>query len=162
MKARIKATDLMPGDWVLWKNKNVQIVRTCACVYSFGHRDVWLAHCNDDNVIECHDMSKISPIPLTQEILKKNDWYWGLTAEEDDFVKHARGVVNSHWIYDEGVGEISLFFPEDKYIGSLKIDDQRFNRYIEFFWNDTLYVHELQHALRLCGLDELADNFEIE
>lgn len=24
------------------------------------------------------------------------------------------------------------------------------------------FVHELQHALRLCGLDELADNFKIE
>lgn len=24
------------------------------------------------------------------------------------------------------------------------------------------YVHELQHALRLCGLSELADNFKIE
>lgn len=24
------------------------------------------------------------------------------------------------------------------------------------------YVHELQHALRLCGLNELADNFKVE
>ena len=24
------------------------------------------------------------------------------------------------------------------------------------------YVHELQHLLRLCGLDDLADNFKIE
>lgn len=24
------------------------------------------------------------------------------------------------------------------------------------------YVHELQHALRLCGLSELADNFKVE
>lgn len=24
------------------------------------------------------------------------------------------------------------------------------------------YVHQLQHALRLCGLDELADNFKIQ
>lgn len=23
------------------------------------------------------------------------------------------------------------------------------------------YVHELQHALRLCGLNELADNFKV-
>ena len=103
----------------------------------------------------------IEPIPLTPQILKKNDWYWGLTAEEEDFIKCARGVVDSHWVYDEGVREISLSFPEDTYSGFLKIDDQKSNRYIEFLWNDTLYVHELQHALRLCGLDELADNFKI-
>lgn len=24
------------------------------------------------------------------------------------------------------------------------------------------YVHELQHALRLCGLNELADNFKVK
>lgn len=24
------------------------------------------------------------------------------------------------------------------------------------------YIHELQHALRLCGLNDLADNFKIE
>lgn len=63
----------MLGDWVLWKNKNVQIVRTCALVYSFGHIDVGLAHCNDYNVIECHDISKISPIPLLMKFLKRTD-----------------------------------------------------------------------------------------
>ena len=26
---------------------------------------------------------------------------------------------------------------------------------------NVFYVHELQHALRLCGLNELADNFKI-
>lgn len=103
----------------------------------------------------------IRPIPITPEILKKNDWYWGLTSDEEDFVHHTRCSVDAHWVYDEGAGEISLFFPEDTNSGELKIDDQRFNRYIEFLWNDTLYVHELQNALRLCGLNELADNFKV-
>lgn len=101
------------------------------------------------------------PIPLTSEILKKNGWYWGLTSDEEDMVSLFEGAYDEHWVYDEGAGEISLFFPEDTDGGLLKIDDQKFNRHLNFLWNDTLYVHELQRALRLCGLDELADNFKV-
>lgn len=131
----MKATDLMIGDWVLWKNRNVQIVRTCALVYSFGHTDVWLAHCNDDNNIECHDLSKISPIPLTYEILKKNGWkdaeFWCEYQEDNNSIQAClpdmRGRIN-------GI-EIEHFKCE--------------------------YVHQYQHLLRLCGLNELADNFKV-
>lgn len=101
------------------------------------------------------------PIPLTPEILGKNNWYWGLTSDEEDIVSCVGGSYGKHWVYDEGAGEISLIFPEDTNGGLLKVDDQRFNRHLEFVWNDTLYVHELQRALRLCGLSELADNFKV-
>lgn len=101
------------------------------------------------------------PIPLTPEILEKNNWYWGLTSDEEDIVSLFEGAYDEHWVYDEGAGEISLIFPEDTDGGLLKIDDQKFNRHLNFVWNDTLYVHELQRALRLCGLDELADNFKV-
>ena len=101
------------------------------------------------------------PTPLTCEILKKNGWYWGLTSNEEDIESCVGVSYGKHWVYDEGAGEISLIFPDDTNGGLLKIDDQRFNRHLEFIWNDALYVHELQRALRLCGLDELADNFKI-
>lgn len=101
------------------------------------------------------------PISLTSEILKKNGWYWGLTSEEEDMVSLFEGAYDEHWVYDEGAGEISLIFPEDTNGGLLIIDDQKFNKHLRFVWNDTLYVHELQRALRLCGLNELADNFKI-
>ena len=100
-------------------------------------------------------------IPLTKEMLEKNDWYWGLTSDEEDFESCVMGTYDPHWVYDEGAGEISLLFPKDTDGGVLKIDDQGFNRHLEFVWCDTLYVHELQHALRLCGLNELADNFKV-
>ena len=103
----------------------------------------------------------LEPIPITPEILEKNDWYWGLTSDEEDFEHCVMGTYEPHWVYDEGAGEISLFFTNDTDGGALKIDDQRFNRHLEFVWCDTLYVHELQHALRLCGLNELADNFKV-
>ena len=145
----MKETDLMLLDWVLWKNRYVQIVRTCSVVYSFGHRDVWLAHCNDDNVVECHDMSKISPIPLTPEILEKNGWlndpYSRLSLQDGkwlEFYWHEHRL-QKYW---EGTDEW-----------------QNHTKQLELVFKagSIFYVHELQHALRLCGLNEFADNFKV-
>ena len=68
----MKANELMVGNWVLWKGKPVQVARVSGVVYEFGHIDVTLAHCNDNGILESHDIKSISPIPLTDEILDKN------------------------------------------------------------------------------------------
>ena len=101
-------------------------------------------------------------IPITPEILEKNGWYYGLTSDEEEAEYFLGGChYGRHWSYDEGAGSISLIFPNEANGGELIIDDQSFNRHLDFVWCDTLYVHELQHALRLCGLNELADNFKV-
>lgn len=80
------------------------------------------------------------PIPLTEEILKVNGfeplqkmWYI-----KDTFI----GVDwNGNEIKECRFGEDVLYFGHTNH----KIK----------------YVHELQHALRLCGMSELADNFKV-
>ena len=131
----MKPTDLMLNDWVLWNSRYVQIVRTCAYTYYYGHREVWLAHCNDDNFIECHDMSTISPIPLTPKILKKNGW-----------------KETAYWHeYQYNKITIQCCLPELRgKINGIEVEHFKCE-----------YVHQYQHLLRLCGLDELADNFKI-
>ena len=109
----------------------------------------------------CFRIVDAEGIPITPEILKKNDWYWGFTSDEKKFKSCVMGAFEPHWVYDKGAGEIPLYFDKDTDGGALRIADQRFNRRLDFFWCDTLYVHELQRALRLCGLDELANNFKI-
>ena len=105
---------------------------------------------------------QVKPIPLTTEILEKNGWYFGLTSDEEDAEYSLGGChYDRHWTYDEGAGSISLIFPNDADGGELIIDDQSFNRHLNLVFCDTLHVHTLQHALRLCGLDELADNFKV-
>ena len=132
----MKPTDLMILDWVLWKNKYVQVVSTSAIVYSFGQIDVRLAYCNDDgDGIERHDISKISPIPLTPEILEKNGWKETACWHE----------------YQNGKNTIQCCLPDMRGIIN-EIEIEHF---------ECKYVHQLQHLLRLCGLDELADNFKI-
>lgn len=76
----------------------------------------------------------IKPIPLTAEILEKNGWRWNDTREgyvSDTFNLEWDIVSHVAWLH---IGEGFIVFT---------------------------YVHELQHALRLCGLNELADNFVV-
>lgn len=72
----MKATELMIGDWVLWKNTPVKVVRMWPFVAldSFGGDVIWIAPCNDKGNVECHNISEIYYIPLTLEILERNGW----------------------------------------------------------------------------------------
>ena len=158
MKAvTIKCRELQFGDWCCNKHGFPMQITNVGDDYAYATFEG-----NEGDPWEYDDKDEHPhPIPLTPEILKKNNWYWGLTSEEEDIVSCIGGSYGEHWVYDEGAGEISLIFPEDTNGGLLKVDDQRFNRHLEFVWNDTLYVHEMQNALRLCGLNELADNFKV-
>lgn len=156
-KETIRCRDLMYGDWITDEHGFPMQIVNVGEDYAYANfegneGDPWEFDDKDD---------KPEPIPITPEILKKNDWYWGLTSDEEEFAMCVKGTCKPHWVYDEGAGEISLSFTTDTDGGELAIDDQSFNRHLEFVWCDTLYVHELQHALRLCGLNDLADNFKV-
>lgn len=104
----------------------------------------------------------IRPIPLTPEILEKNGWHFDLTPYEKDLNECCGMSIDKHWCYaDTNIG-ISLFFPiTGVEMGRLDVNNHHLKRYLEFVLRDTLYVHEMQNALRLCGLNELADNFKV-
>ena len=152
----MKATELMIGDWVCLKDDT-------KCEFPLKVDGVL----TDDISLEGEGFlggvdGLIRPIPITPEILEKNGWYFGLTSDEEDAEYCLGGChYDRHWTYDEGAGSISLIFPNGTDGGELIIDDQSFNRHLNLVFCDTLHVHTLQHALRLCGLDELADNFKV-
>ena len=88
---------------------------------------------------------QVKPIPLTPEILWKNGF---------NFIRNSdtTSVGNREWIY-EGL-EIST---SSLYRGGS-------GPYYISIYDSVItceYVHQLQHALRLCKLDELADNFKV-
>lgn len=74
-----------------------------------------------------------SPIKLTHEILEKNGWHF------DDLSNEWYSNNKAPNLYGRDCGNLSMFD------GSVVVGN----------------VHELQHALRLCGLNELADNFQV-
>lgn len=81
------------------------------------------------------------PIPLIEEILKKN----GFKCFKSDIELHP------------------YYYIEHKFSMKCAINgDGHF--YLDCIGADVRirYVHELQHILRLCGLNELSDNFRVE
>lgn len=87
---------------------------------------------------EVHVAEYIEPIPLTAEILEKNG-----------FEVISRSIDSTS--YRLGLREVFVFLKEGYFNITIK-DTDIFG---------LTYVHELQHAMRLCGLTELADNFEV-
>ena len=75
------------------------------------------------------------PFPLTTEILEKNGWKQTEYCHE----------------YQDGKNTIQCRLPY--MVGRINGID------IEHFKCE--YVHQYQHLLRLCGLDELANNFKV-
>ena len=75
----------------------------------------------------------IRPIPITPEILEENGWLW-----------HDVVDMWQHDIVDFGIERWNGGF-QCYNINQIKLDS----------------VHQLQHALRLCGFNELADNFKV-
>lgn len=154
----IRCRDLMVGDWCCDRHGFPMQITNVGDDYAYATFEG-----NEGDPWEYDDKdNQPQPIILTPEILDKNGWYFGLTSDEEDAEYCLGGChYDRHWTYDEGAGSISLIFPNDTDGGELIIDDQSFNRHLNLVFCDTLHVHELQDALRLCGLNELADNFKV-
>ena len=71
-------------------------------------------------------------IPITPEILEKNGWWFNT---EDKWLHYEVDFIIEKWN-----GRFQCYD-----INQIKLDS----------------VHQLQHALRLCRLDELADKFKV-
>ena len=78
---------------------------------------------------------EFEPILLTPEILEKNGW------ERNGIFMEKRIDENTHLSWTDICGSV---LSQGNY-----------------YMCDCNYVHTLQHALRLCGGDELANNFKV-
>ena len=77
---------------------------------------------------------EFEPIPLTPEILEKNGW------------NHSNRLMITR------IDDNDFYWSEE--LGGILYKNQ-------YNMCNCKYVHNLQHALRLCGFDEIADNFKI-
>lgn len=133
--------DLMINDWVEWMGNYCNV-------------DLPLLMTEyQDNV----DSKFVKPIPLTSEILKKNGFrlharYNGYGyAEENIWMDYNHNIEVVITIYASTI----RVFTDDG------IDHEGTNLLFLQDIGRTRYIHELQHVLRLCGLDGLANNFKI-
>ena len=93
------------------------------------------------------------PIPLTPEILEKNGFY----------NRNTQWYYKRFGSYDCFDIAISLVYREievSKVCGA-GTDCEEVDYGSSIAFGNDICVHTLQHALRLCGLNEIADNFKV-
>lgn len=106
-----------------------------------------------DNEIGFH---YLQPIPLTPEILEKNNLILGdniISSDKTPFGEIFNSINIKNTLIENGQLQKEAY---QIYIRNKELSIFE-GRYICI---RIAYVHELQHALRLCGLNELADNFK--
>lgn len=151
----MKACELMIGDLIYVYGRNGNIFSKPHWYIRKVTAD-WLA---DMDIREANDkeltdngivipnqlfIGDTKPIPLTDDILKAN----GFEDETSNFWKLRVDDKPHHYIFRLNKG------------GALGGDGYSMN--CNIYTITINYVHELQHALRICGLNDLADNFKIE
>ena len=139
----MKANELMIGDWVgrVFDDKRIDYrqvdwIRTGEI--GMRYQKVWAIGC-------------IEPIPLTAEILEKNGF--------------ERSVVIPSNFYRNIDNERLIFSPHSScyglgYVHWDESNDADIMHRLEV-QQPIMYIHQMQHALRLFGLNELADNFKV-
>lgn len=132
----MKANELMIGDWVLHDREPYQIRQLGIYGVDRDGED-YPAVCvgKPKGVGLIVERNEIEPIPLTQEILEKN----GFVLKEEE--KGAYGV------------DIVPYYTRRDVPFEVFCDGEPF----AIWFKDPVnigYVHELQHAFRLCGIEK--------
>lgn len=129
----------MVGDWITNRDGFPMQITNVGENYAYA---TW--EDNEGDPWEYDDKDEQpQPIPLTPEILEKNGFGFVKSSDKDT-------VWNGWWIYEDL--ELGTCCLNGDWPCFINIDDSNIK---------CEYVHQLQHALRLCKLDELADNFKI-
>ena len=152
----MKANELMIGDFVTFKECQNDEVKPIVKIWQLNEDNEAFVFIDSDDALEEIEIDdEIIGIPLTPEILEKNEFHWGHTASEEDFCDAVGcGYPGEGWCYDDGAGEIKISFPNNTDGGLIMLDDQSDNRHLELIFVKPIMVHDLQHALRLCGIDK--------
>ena len=143
----MKANELMIGDYVKYQGciYIVEEISAKGWVHLIHPETKVRVNMTSDYIIDL-----LEPISLTPEIFEKNGF-----------------AIKKKWAQKGNFGDNPLImwhYDDD-------IITRDFKHELEIHQNDTGkvhvsvqcdYFHELQHAFRLCGLDELADNLKVE
>lgn len=132
----MRVTELQIGDWVLinpWDNqKPHHPCKVVAINYNSYHGKDYSDWIDCDYWDEISP-SDIGPIPLTEDILKENGFKYDGDA----------ALCSKH---------VLIFYGDKKHGWEVNIDRDDLEPYGKSITIHVKYVHELQHALRICGV----------
>ena len=149
----MKCKELQIFDWVQDKHGFPMQITNVGDDYAYAtfegnEGDPWEFNDKDDQP---------EGIPLTKEMLDANGFRY-----EKDYGQFYRSIIGSYYTelnmcacvewreYSEGRSIV--------YIDCMKLTDSKES---SVTMRTEFYVHTLQHALRLVGLSEIADNFKV-
>lgn len=149
----MRQEELNIRDWVYCKSigeKHAKITEIYETLQPPFKRMVSL---NANGCRYCVPIEDIQPVQLTAEILVKNGFY----------------DRNTQWYYkrywSNGCFDIAVALNyreiEVSKVCGAGTDCEEVDYGSTIAFGNDIYVHELQHALRLCGLNDLADNFQV-
>lgn len=137
----MEISDLTIGDWVYDDYGKPYKIKSIGLLGNTDELFVMLDY-ND-----LYQLNYIEPIPLTVEILEKNGFE--LTGDST-FEKKA---------YNDSYEKIRMdWWEKNNFYFGFYSRKEKTVLHISLMIS---YVHNLQHALRLCGLSEIADDFKI-
>lgn len=125
----MKPEELMIGDYVIRKNvpNELLIVDTIDSIRDIVYLDL-------DGLGITEKIENIEPIPLTPEILERNEFYY---------------ESNVGQVWDDGEYEVIV----DLYNVEIRVIKNR-KEILSLEYFDKIYVHNLQHALKICEVNK--------
>lgn len=118
----------MIGDWVKLRTDDGTFIKVE--VFELLQESSW-GFIDGDKELDEISYDDVEPIPLTVNILYKN----GFDCDEDGFISYNEFAINfGRDPFEEGPNLLFIM------VGNCHVELQ--------------YVHELQHALRLCGIEK--------
>lgn len=127
----MKATDLQIGDWVTFKDcKNGELV-PIKIVGIHNDEECCAKVDNSSQGLDLLDVSDLTGIPITPEILEKNGFE--KDPESGEMI----------WT-DDNVTEVVC-------VGTILTIS---GEYANAEFATCMFIHELQHSLRLCGIEQ--------
>lgn len=134
--AEIKISDLSIGDWVEWKVYEKPYVMHITQITDTIIRGV------HDGIEYGMLLKQINPIPLTPEILEKNGFVRGEYSEIREYNEWEIG----EW---DNLPYVSVKLDIDRQV--IRVTNRGRDMFIA---DKEVYVHQLQHALRLAGVEK--------
>ena len=146
----MKITDLQIGDYVTHKSNPANPYKVVGLVFNeYRENQILYIQSLATGVVFEMDIESLTGIKLTKNILKNNKWandlYSIFPVDENRYLQYYWHENRLRYIWN-GI---------DEYENHSEVTD------IIFQCGNIKYVHELQHALKLCGLDNLANNFKV-
>lgn len=139
----MEANELMIGDWVSYKGNPTKIRTIEIYNVDVGPLQVTITYGDRICGLTVIDVSMLKPIPLTPEILEKNGW-----KQKKGFIQHGNFGNGPLMIWHTEDNKILRHFTHEMEISDLS-SDRGFR--VRF---DCNYVHQLQHALKLCQIEK--------